>query len=179
MKSAIFFLILFASLFCLHAEQRARIDFEYPSMKGDFYVTGKISFAPEVVSSESHIAVRDADRGEEIPTRIDRVEEWPDGSLLEVIILFPANASRQKKYVLSYGNDIVRKRIFTQTAVLPVVNSTIGGTPKTTESLDMNVGEMLVKVDRSPGIRYYWHVLPIGILILLTAYRALRNSRAT
>lgn len=179
MKKIILFFVLFCGPFRIFAEQRAGIDFEYPSFTGDFYVAGKMSFPPGAVLSESNITVKNAETGEEIPSRIERTEEWPDGSLLEVTILFSANTSRKKNYVVSYGTGVGRRRIFKQAAVLPIVTSSIGGTPKTSESMDMDVGEMIIKVDKSPEIRYYWHLFPILMLILFSIYRARKNSRAT
>lgn len=179
MKKIILFFIICSGTVCIFAEQKANIDFEYPSFTGDFYVAGKMSFPPGAVLSESNITVNNAEISGEIPSKIERTEEWPDGSLLEVTILFSANTSRKRNYIVSYGTGVTRRRIFKQAAVLPIVTAVIGGAPKTSESMDMDVGEMIIKVDRSPEIRYYWHLFPIVILILFSVYRARKNSKET
>lgn len=175
MKKIIFFFILATGGVSVFAQQQLRIDLEYPSFTGDFYVTGRISFPPVTVASESNIAVKDSNTGEEIPTKITVLERWPDGSVLDAEILFPANVSRKRDHLLFFGNNVQRKRIFTQTAVLPVISAAIGGAPRTEETMDIDVGEMIIKVDRSPEVRYYWHLLPIALLIFFSIYRARKN----
>ncbi|MCX7916831.1 MAG: hypothetical protein N2589_01695 [bacterium] len=161
---------------CISGE-KLPIDFTYPTIPGDFYVNTKVSFQPGKVLSEDNITVNDAETGVEIPTKITVLEKWPDNSILEVEILFPANTNKKRKYVLNYGEDIKRRKKFTQTAILPIINSSIGKTPQSTEAINMDVGELLVKVDKSPDIRYYWYILPSVIFIFLTIYRTTKNSR--
>ncbi|MCM8830068.1 MAG: hypothetical protein NC824_03615, partial [Candidatus Omnitrophica bacterium] len=85
-------------------------------------------------------------------------------------------AGRKRNYIVTYGNDIKRRKKFTQTAVLPIINASIGKTPQTTESIDIPVGELLVKVDKSPDVRYYWYIIPLCILIFLTLHRTLKHT---
>ncbi|HPP30169.1 MAG TPA: hypothetical protein PLE69_04495 [bacterium] len=176
-KNIILSVFFFTGIFVGIAGEKLQVDFSYPSLKGDFYVNGKASFPPGIVNSEENISIQDKQTGEEVPTKIIVVERWPDGSLLEAEILFPANAKRQRNYIAVCGSDIKRRKKFTQTAVLPIISASIGKTPQTTESIDMAVGELLVKVDKSPDIRYYWYALPMGILLFLTVYRAVRNVK--
>lgn len=170
----IIFLLIYS--ICLSGEKLS-IDFTYPSISGDFYVNGKTSFPPSSVLSEDNITVNDLNTGEEIPTKIIVIEKWPDNSILEAEILFPANTNKQRKYVLAYGKDIKRSKKFTQTAVLPIISASIGKAPQSTENINIDVGELLVKVDKSPDIRYYWYILPILFLLFLTIYRTIKNSR--
>ncbi len=176
-KNIILSVFFFTGIFVVAAGEKLQVDFSYPSLKGDFYVNGKVSFPPGTVNAEENIIVQDKQTGEEIPTKITVAERWPDGFVLEAEILFPANAGRQRNYIVVYGSDVKRRKKFTQTAVLPIISASIGKTPQTTESIDIPVGELLVKVDKSPDIRYYWYALPLVILIFLTVYRALRNVR--
>ncbi|HOK56119.1 MAG TPA: hypothetical protein PKV21_04555 [bacterium] len=161
---------------CLSSEKLS-IDFTYPSLKGDFYVNGKVSFSPSSVISEDNITVNDFNSGEEIPTKITVLERWPDNSILEAEILFPANTNKQRKYVLTYGIDVKRKNKFSQTSVLPIINASIGKTPVSTESINIDVGELLVKVDRSPEVRYYWYIIPLLTLLFFTIFRTIKNSK--
>lgn len=175
MKLFITLSVLFGWAFLSISGEHLSVEFDYPAFKGDFYVSGVVSFPPSTVISEDNIAVYDQ-TNKEIPSKITVKERWPDSSLLEVEILFPANVERQKSYTVSYGSDVKRKRKFTQTAVLPTIGATIGKTPQTKETIDMPVGELIVKVDRSSDIRYYWYVIPLGLLIFLSLYRAVRNT---
>jgi hypothetical protein len=170
------FLFISVYIFCMPGE-RLSIDFTYPNLSGDFYVNGRVSFPPDKILSEDNIIVSDLFTNQEIPTKITIIERWIDGSVLEAEILFPANTSKQKKYVLIYGKDIKRKKKFAQTSVLPIINASIGKLPLSTESINIDVGEMLIKVDKSPEIRYYWYILPISLLLFLTIYRSIKNSK--
>ncbi|MCM8777057.1 MAG: hypothetical protein NC905_02175 [Candidatus Omnitrophica bacterium] len=173
-KTLLLFFII--EVFAVIAGEQLNIDFSYPAIKGDFYITGKISFPTGIIYSDDNISVRDNKTGEEIPSKITVIERWPDGSILEVEILFSANTERRRNYIVAYGNDIKRRKKFTQTAVLPIINASIGKTPQTTESINMPVGELLVKVDKSPDVRYYWYVIPIGTLLFLTLYRTVKHT---
>lgn len=175
-KKLIIIIFLLMCSFCLSSE-RLTINFLYPSLSGDFYVNGKVSFPPSSVLTEDNITVTDFNTGEEIPTKITVLERWPDNSILEIEILFPANTNKQRRYILNYGDDIKRKKKITQTSVLPIINASIGKTPQPTESINIDVGELLVKVDKSSDIRYYWYILPILFLISLTIYRTIKNTR--
>ncbi|MCM8760482.1 MAG: hypothetical protein NC832_02040 [Candidatus Omnitrophica bacterium] len=177
MKNNIILLLFFLTgIFVVTGKEQVDVDFAYPSIKGDFYVSGKISFPPGIIYSDDNISVRDNKTGEEIPSKITVIERWPNGSILEAEILFPANVARKRDYIVSYGNDIKRGKKFTKTAVLPIISASIGKTPQTTEAIDMAVGELLVKVDKSPDVRYYWYIIPMGILIFLTLYRTLKHN---
>lgn len=171
----IFFILFRISIFA----DKLSIDFIYPSISGDFYVNGKISFQPGKVLNEDNIIVKNSKTNEEIPSKITVLEKWYDGSILEVEILFPANTIKQAKYEIVYGEDIKRRKKITQTSVLPIINASIGKTPQSTENLNMDIGELLVKVDKSSDLRYYWHFFPIFILIFFTIYRTVKNSKST
>lgn len=176
-KNIILCVFLLTGIFLVKADEKLHIDFSYPAIKGDFYVSGRVSFPPGIVSSEDNISILDSSTGEEIPSKITLTEKWPDGSVLEVEILFPANAGKKRKYIVSYGNDVKRRKKFNQTAVLPIISSSIGTSAQTKETIDIPVGELLVKVDKSPDVRYYWYILPMGLLIFLTLYRTVKNVK--
>ncbi|MFN4228110.1 MAG: hypothetical protein ACK4F0_08250 [Candidatus Ratteibacteria bacterium] len=170
-KKIIFSIFFVIEIFIVIGAENLQVDFTYPDLKGDFYVSGKVSFPYGNIYSDNNISIYDVKTYEEIPSKINIIEKWPDGSILEVEILFPANAEKQRRYIISYGMDIKRKKKFTQTAVLPIISASIGKTPQTTENINIPVGELLVKVDRSPDIRYYWYIIPMCVLVFLTLYR--------
>ncbi len=168
------FLLFGAYLF---GAQDFPVDFTYPSFSGDFYVSGSISFPPGAVKSEKNIIVKTYDLTKEVPTKINIVRKWANESVLSAEIVFVANSSRREKYMLSYGDEVERRKIFQETAVLPIISFSIGGAPKTSEKVDIDVGRINVRVDKSPGIRYYWYIVPIVILVLLSCYRSRRRKR--
>ncbi|MCX8083209.1 MAG: hypothetical protein N3D17_07485 [bacterium] len=176
MKNIILFIFFLTGISLTIAGENLYVDFSYPAVKGDFYISGKMSFPPGTVNSEDNICVIDINTKEEISSKITITDNWPDGSVLEAEILFPANTGKQRRYVISYGSDVKRRKKFSQTAVLPIISASIGKTPQTSETIDIPVGELLVKVDKSPDVRYYWYVVPMGLIIFLTLYRAVKNT---
>ncbi len=157
---------------CSFASQELTINFEYPSFKGDFYVSGKVSFAPSSVRSERNISVRVMDKKDEVSAKIAVLNTWPDGSVQSAQIIFAANSATKYSYTLFFGEDVVRKKSFNETAVLPSISFSVGGAPMMVEQVDVSVGQINVMVDKSPSIYYYWNIIPIVLLIALAYYRS-------
>jgi hypothetical protein len=176
MKKFIFLLFLCGCSF-LFCSEKIDISFEYPDINGDFYVSGTAFFPPSSVFSSDHILVMDMATKKEVPSKITVSEKWPDGSILSAEIIFPANTSKKTHYAIFYGNEIKRSKIFSEPAVLPTVDFFTGGTGRTAENIDVNVGQINVRVDKSISIRYWWYVLPLLVLIFLTVYRSLTINR--
>ena len=156
------------------AAQEFAIQFEYPGFRGDFYLGGTVSFPPGNVRTEDQIAVFSATPPGEVPSKIVAVTRWPDGAILKANVLFPANEDRPTSYTLRFGEDIRRRRVISEAAVLPAVSFAIGGAAQTVEAMDVNVGQINVRVDRSSSLFYYWHALHIALILALTWWRARR-----
>ena len=169
------FMISFPVLLLSGQEIPVRLD--YPSFPGDFYASGNVSFPPGGLPSEYNVIVKTAESAREIPSGVKILKLWPDGSIQSAEITFPANSKIKEEYVLAYGNEIKRKKSFTEAAVLPAVSFFIGGAPKRTEKVDMDVGQINVRVDKSPNLYYYWHLLPIILLIYFTCYRSRKTKK--
>ena len=173
----ILFVVILVSTGELFAVEDLAVDFTYPSFTGDFYVSGNVSFAPGLVESEENTVIKTDEPDEEVPTKIVILRRWPDSSIMSVEVIFVANASQKRNYVLSYGEDIRRKKVFTKTAVLPTISFSVGGAPKISEKGSIDVGLINVRVDKSSDIYYYWHVIPIVILLALTYYRYRKTEK--
>ena len=156
--------------------QEIPVRLDYPSFPGDFYASGNVSFPPGGLPSEHNVIIKTAESSREIPSGVKISKRWPDGSVQSAEITFPANSKTKEEYVLAYGADVARKKSFTETAVLPAVSFSVGGAPKRTEKLDMAVGQINVRVDKSPDLYYYWHLLPIILLIYFTCYRSRKTN---
>jgi len=154
------------------------LNVDYPSFQGDFYVFGRLSFPPSAVLSENNMLILDRNTGEETPTKISVIRKWADGSVLSANITFPTNAGRKGDFSVIYGENVRRKKIFTDPAVLPTVAFASAGAPKSSENMDMSVGQINVRVDKSSNIYYYWHILPITLLLIIAFYRTLRAKKA-
>ncbi|MCM8758851.1 MAG: hypothetical protein NC906_03650 [Candidatus Omnitrophica bacterium] len=171
------FLILFLFIVFCYGSSQIDIEFEYPSISGDFYVAGTVFFPPSAVSTSDNIIVMDTETKSEIQSKITVQENWPDGSILSAEIIFPANRQKRTRYAIFYGEDVKRKKSFSESAVLPTVSFITPGAGKTIEDIDISVGEINVRVDRSASIRYWWYIIPAFILIFLTILRTLRTIR--
>jgi len=161
----------------IFAAERLPVNLVYPSYRGDFYASANLSFAPGAVAAEDRLAVKTTDTQEEIPAKIAVRQHWPDGSIMNADVTFAANETRKRPYAIEYGDDVRAKKRFTEAAVLPVVAFSTAGAPRTSENMNLEVGQINVRVDKSPGIRYYWHLLPILLLVALTCYRARRTRQ--
>jgi hypothetical protein len=174
-RKTLFFLCSLLLLSSIHggASQKTDLLLEYPEFEGDFYAEGILSFPPRAVPSDANLAVCSAE-GVETESKVAVLKSWADGSLQKVQVVFPANAARRQKYQLVFGVEVSRSKKLAQTAVLPAVSFYAAGAPRAVENIDLNIGTLNVRVDRSPGISYYWHILPITFLGWLTWYRSRR-----
>jgi len=176
MKKFIFLLLVCRCSF-LFSSEKIDISFEYPGLKGDFYVSGTIFLPPASIFSSDNISVMDTVTKKEVPSKITVSEKWPDGSILSAEIIFPANASKKTQYTIFYGNEVKRNKIFSEPAVLPTISFSTGSTGRTAENIDVSVGQINVRVDKSISVRYWWYVLPLMLLIFFTVYRSLTINR--
>ncbi|MDQ7821286.1 MAG: hypothetical protein RDV48_00690 [Candidatus Eremiobacteraeota bacterium] len=153
------------------------IDFTWPSYPGDFYASGTVSFPPGAVKTPRNITVFGSGGSGEQPVKVSGEETWPDGSLLSCEVTFAANSGRKESYVLRFGPEVRGTRVLTETAVLPTISFFTGGAPRTSENVNMDVGQLNVMVDRSPAVFYYWHVIPIMLLTVIVVIRGRRAGR--
>jgi hypothetical protein len=167
--------LLLAGAPAARAAQELAVTLDYPSFRGDFYASGEVSFPPCAAPATANILVRSAS-GDEPTARVTALEAWPDGSVLKAALLFSANAERKTDYRVVFGEDVTRRGSLDEPAVLPTVTFAVQGAPRNTEAMNVNVGELNVRVDRSPGLYYYWHILPIVVLLALTFYRSRRRE---
>lgn len=177
------FLVLSLFLFTLSfpaflfSSQEIPIQFEYPFFSGDFYASGNVSFPPGGLPSKHNLIIKAAKSEREIPSQTKILELWPDGSIQSAEITFPANSKIKEEYVLVYGKELKCKKSFSEAAVLPTVSFSVSGAPKRAEKVNAEVGQINVRVDRSPGLYYYWHLLPIIALIYFTCNRSRKTKK--
>ncbi|MGC8804376.1 MAG: hypothetical protein ACP5JO_04175 [Candidatus Ratteibacteria bacterium] len=162
MKKLILVVFVFAYVFIGWAEQ-IDINFEYPDIEGDFYLAGTVFFPPSSVMSVNNILVLDAGTKNEIASKITVQEKWPDDSIMSVEIIFPANSQKKTNYAIHYGSDIKRRKTFSEPAVLPTISFFPAGAGRPVENVDISVGQINVRVDKSTSIRYWWYIAPMGI----------------
>jgi len=169
-------IVLLACVFTGRAEQIG-VNFEYPDVEGDFYLAGTVFFPPSSILSINNICVLDTNTKKEIASKIVVVEKWPDDSIMSVEIIFPANSQKKTEYAISYGSDVKRRKTFSEPAVLPTVSFFPAGTGRSAENVDVSVGQINVRVDKSASVRYWWYIVPMVILLFLTVYRSVRTIR--
>lgn len=161
----------------VRAYQEIQIVFEYPSFIGDFYVSGTVALPPGALRDVDNLAIYSASPDKEVQSKIIIASRWPDGSILKARLLFPANIQRPNTYQVRYGDDIRHRNSFEEAAVLPTVSFAVGGAAQIRENMDVSVGQINVRVDRSPQVYYYWHLIPITLIIILIWFRARRARR--
>ncbi len=176
MKKLLLIVVVFAYVFIGRAEQ-IDINFEYPDIEGDFYLAGTVFFPPSSVMSVNNILILDTSTKKEIASKITVQERWPDDSIMSVEIIFPASSQKKTTYTIHYGSDIKRRKTFSEPAVLPTISFFPAGAGRPVENVDISVGQINVRVDKSTNIRYWWYIVPMAILLFLTVYRSVRTIR--
>ncbi|MCM8768690.1 MAG: hypothetical protein NC911_03275 [Candidatus Omnitrophica bacterium] len=166
----------FSLVFLSHLSAREEKDIIVPEvlLKGDFYAAGEVVFPPGVVSRIENMAVQEKEAGRYLPAKITVLDYWPDGSIQRAEIIFAVASNQVTDYKLVYGPEVANTKFLTQTAVLPTVSFSLAGLPRLAENMNVPVGEINVRVERSPDIRYYWHLAPLGIIVFLLFWRSKR-----
>jgi len=159
------------------AVERTAIDFSYPSLSGEFYVSGTVTFPPGLVKKAENILVQKNGR-DEVALKLTVLETWDDGSILNADVIFVASTADRASYTMCYGDDVKGAKRMEKTAVLPTIAFSVGGAPRTEEKVNMDVGALNVTVDRSPPLFYYWHIVPIVIIIAVVIIRTRRAGKA-
>jgi hypothetical protein len=136
-------------------------------------VEGTLSLTPGALSSAKRFMILEEPGSREVPIQVTGEVPYPDGSLVFVDICFPVTLAevRSHQYWLApapqgraseYQPEVGAEKLPVMTFVL----SEESGPP--TPTMDMTVGQMLVRVDQHPGVYYYWYLVPlVGILALL------------
>ena len=111
----------------------------------------------------------------EVPIRVTGEVPYPDGSLMFVDISFPVTLAevRSHRYWLTPAPQGRASEYQPEAGVeLPVLTFVLreesGPAPPT---IDMPVGQMMVRVDQHPGFYYYWYLVPMGAILALLIWR--------
>jgi len=146
-------------------------------------IQGVLSFVPGVVTSADRFRIVEEPGGREVPLAVVGEVPYPDGSLMFVEVCFPLTLEQlqSKQYWLTAapeGRSLHYE--YDPRGRLPRLEFSLrevgeeSGEPveskrsETQPSLDMPVGELMVRIDHHPELYYYWYLIPIaGILALL------------
>lgn len=139
-------------------------------------IQGALSFVPGVVTSPDQFRIVEEPGSREVPVAVVGEVPYPDGSLMFVEICFPLTLeqARSKQYWLTADPEGRSLHYdYDPEGGLPTLEFSLrevgeqSGEP-VGPSLDMTVGELMVRVDQHPELYYYWYLIPIaGILGLL------------
>jgi hypothetical protein len=113
----------------------------------------------------------------EVPIEVTGEVAYPDGSLMFVDIRFPLTLAeaRSHRYWLEAAPHGRTGEYRPQAGEeLPVMTFVLREeTSPTAPAIDVNVGQMLVRVDEHPGFYYYWYLVPMGGILALLVWRKL------
>ena len=111
----------------------------------------------------------------EVPIRVTGEVPYPDGSLMFVDISFPVTLAevRSHRYWLASAPRGRASEYQPEAGVeLPVLTFVLREeSAAAPPSIDMPVGEMMVRVDQHPGLYYYWYLVPMGAILTLLIWR--------
>ncbi|MBM4087346.1 MAG: hypothetical protein FJ272_21350 [Planctomycetes bacterium] len=107
----------------------------------------------------------------EVPVAILATSAWPDGSILSADIAFPvADAS------LSYGVEwgVVRRQKHFDYKPSKDTKPVSFTAVELESSLDVTVGQLMVRVDKRAALYNHWYWIPIAAILGLLVYRKAR-----
>ena len=111
----------------------------------------------------------------EVPIRVTGEVPYPDGSLMFVDVSFPVTLAevRSHQYWLAPAPQGRASEYQPEAGVeLPPLTFVLReDTGPATPSIDMTVGQLMVRVDQHPGFYYYWYLLPMGTILALLIWR--------
>ncbi len=139
-----------------------------------YKAVGLVPFPPEVISSTANLRIINALSNREVPSFIIEESRWPDNSLMLVKIGFVVESEgwQTQQYWLEWGKEISRSSA--RARELPETTfHLVEGLPDEAEDI-INVGTMIIKVEQQAAVRYYWHLVPITVLLSIVIWRKVR-----
>jgi len=150
--------------------EQASIQFDAPLPQGRCVALGTVEFPVGALRSSDSIRVLSG--ALEVPAAMVASDSWPDGSIMSVDLAFPVEDATQP-YSVQWGaqrrNAVYE---FTPRSNLKTVSFSTG--PSAGPSLDVQVGQLTVRVDKHPGLYYYWYLVPIAAILAALIYRKAR-----
>ncbi len=140
----------------------------------EYLATGLVPFPPEVIFSTDNLRIVNALSNREVPSFIIEENRWPDGSLMLVKMGFVVRSEgwRTQQYWLEWGEEISRRESFPEDKLATTSFRVVEGLPDQTEDI-INVGAMMIRVEKHPVLIYYWYLVPIILLLSTVIWRKL------
>ncbi len=155
---------------------RTLIEVEAPATGGKYLATGTVELAPGVVTDLKQFRIvspSDEPGGQVVPFAVLSEVRWPDGSLMAVQLAFPVTAKdvAERRYWLESAGSGPPEQ-YTGPRDLPVLRFRLSESSEPVRvHLDMDVGQLMVRVDQHPELYYYWYLIPIACILGLLIWR--------
>lgn len=167
-------MLLNSNLFCL---ERKPIVFSLPEGKNEFFVKGEVAFLPSSLKSKDSLHIVDSNKNE-INKYILKETLWFDNSVMLLEIGFYGKKNMERSLFIEWGKEIKSSnKQLTQKDIKSVEFKIFDFTADIVIPKSVNVGTMIVQVDKRADIYYYWYLIPIFIILGLLFYRKFKMRK--
>lgn len=158
------------------AAERKPIVFVLPAGATSGWVHGTVSFPPSVLKSVNSIRLWDFKSGREVPGVVVSSRAWFDGSVMSAGIAFRASKDQERRIWAEWGQGVkgTLKPGRAPWTAKPVEFRFFEEGDDVKLQGEVNVGTLVVRVERNAGIYYWWYLVPIAGIVGFVLWRKLR-----
>jgi len=150
-------------------EQRPII-FSVPPGRSEALVRGSLSFPPG--SLKSPVNLRLVESGREVPSAVTGKTLWFDRSVMLLKVEFKGTKDTERRVWAEWGDGISgRHPAALKVAGKPVDFKVFDAASDIQVQGNVNIGTLVVRVEKRAGIYYYWYLIPLALIIGFLSWR--------
>ena len=156
--------------------ERKPIIFVLSEGESSGWVRGNLSFPPSVVRLTASIRLRDFKSGVDVPGVLTASRMWFDGSVMAVEFAFRATKAQERRIWAEWGTGIrgsLKPGRIPRGAKVMEFRIFEEGDQVRMQG-EVNVGTLVVRVERHAGAYYWWYLIPIAGIVGFVLWRKLK-----
>ena len=160
--------------------ERKPILFVLPEGASAGWVRGNLSFPPSVLKSTASLRLYDFKAGREIPAIVLGSRPWFDGSVMALEIGFKGTKDQERRIWAEWGTGIRGSARAGRLpwGAKPVEFRIYEEGDDVRMQGDVNVGTLVVRVERHAGAYYWWYLIPLVAILGFVLWRKWKLRRA-
>lgn len=143
--------------------ERKPLIFVLPDGAAEGWVRGNLSFPPSVLHSYGSLRLYDFKAGREVPVVVLGSRAWFDGSVMVLDLGFKAARLQERRIWAEWGSGIrgTGRPGRLPRGARPVEFRVFEEGDDVRMQGEVNVGTLVVRVERHAGVYYWWYLAPI------------------